>query len=245
VLVFDKGGQWRRFEAVLRDPSGAAGPFDSRLALASDKRIRVVYAPLDTMNTGARVVIVGITPGAHQAALAVHAARRALQDGADAREACWRAKQTAAFAGTMRTNLIAMLDDLGLPGALSLTSSSELFGTAIRLLNSTSALRYPVFVGEENYRGQPDALRQPSLRWMLTDLLPTELGTTPDALVVPLGKKVDAWITALEGDGLLRCPWRLHGFPHPSGGNGHRVRQFANQRASLRRAVASWAGQNR
>jgi hypothetical protein len=34
-----------------------------------------------------------------------------------------------------------------------------------------------------------------------------------------------------------RC---LLGFPHPSGGNGHRIRQFRENEAVLRTGIAEW-----
>jgi hypothetical protein len=200
-----------------------------------------VYAPLDTIKNDVRVVVVGITPGKQQAQLAVNAAVQALRNGADPTTACLKAKETAEFAGGMRSNLITMLDALGLHDVLGLRSTLDLFSTKRGLVNSTSALRYPVFRDGNNYAGSPDALSQHSLRWMLTDLLVTELTTTPDALIVPLGRKVDCWLDWLETERLLPRLPRLDGFPHPSPGNGHRNQQFTENRDQLRRAIAAWA----
>ena len=76
---------------------------------------------------------------------------------------------------------------------------------------------------------------------MLTDIakanLPSELEQLPNALIVPLGRAVE---DALADLGFHRSSKILCGFPHPSGGNGHRVRQFKSEYQSLRRAVHAW-----
>lgn len=62
----------------------------------------------------------------------------------------------------------------------------------------------------------------------------------PEALVVPLGVRVDDAIARLiEVDAIdaSRC---LIGFPHPSASNGHRMRQWANNRKSLKLRARTW-----
>jgi hypothetical protein len=71
---------------------------------------RIIFAPFDTANPGAKVVFVGLTPGVAQLRLALNEAAIALQEGASLDTALDRAKQVGAFAGAMRTNLITMLD---------------------------------------------------------------------------------------------------------------------------------------
>jgi hypothetical protein len=247
--VFDPHGLWQRYEPTLMRRATLDVKTSRELEISNDGPLRVVYAPLDTIKSDVRVVIVGVTPGAQQAQLAVDAAGRALRSGADPLEACRQAKETAEFARQMRSNLIAMLDDLRLHEALGLGSTRELFSPnwSRRLMNSTSALRYPVFWDGRDYNGYrgPDPRDDDSpLQWMLTDLLVTELSTAPKALVVPLGGIVDTWLAWLENlDHEDRLPrlWRLGGFPHPSGNNGHRARIFAENRDRLRERVAAWA----
>lgn len=45
-------------------------------------------------------------------------------------------------------------------------------------------------------------------------------------------------LVAAEQLDVTRC---LLGFPHPSGGNGHRVRQFHENQARLRKEIEDWA----
>ncbi len=80
---------------------------------------------------------------------------------------------------------------------------------------------------------------------MLRSLVRVSLGArvamTPGALVVPLGKAAQDAVSLLAADGLVDPGRSLTGFPHPSGGNGHRVRQYAANRAALAEHVARWA----
>ena len=100
----------------------------SEFVLHKDGALKVVWSPCDHINTGARLAIVGITPGWQQVQIAYTEAQKALKEGLSYPEACKRAKSQVAFAGTMRKNLIAMLDGIGVGLALGIASTDELFG---------------------------------------------------------------------------------------------------------------------
>ena len=104
------------------------------------------YAPWDWVNTDAKVMLVGITAGRHQAEVALGEARRLLLAGASTEEALRSAVASGAFAGSMRTNLIRMLDGIGLAGALHIDSSSQLFDSHFHMVANASAIGWPVFV---------------------------------------------------------------------------------------------------
>jgi hypothetical protein len=53
----------------------------------------------------------------------------------------------------MRTNLVSMLDHIGLASAFGIKTCANLFNPAYERVHFTSALRYPVFVGDANYNG--------------------------------------------------------------------------------------------
>ena len=77
------------------------------------------YAPHnEIVNDRAQVVIAGLTPGWRQMEIALRTMRGALLEGRDAPEACLMAKREARFAGSMRRDLLAMLERLGLPDKL-------------------------------------------------------------------------------------------------------------------------------
>lgn len=123
--------------------------------MADDGKLTVRYCPFDYVNLGARVLIVGITPGLHQMFLSCQAAQRALARGLEGDDVRREACDVASFAGSMRSNLVAMLDGVGLHEVLDLATVSQLFGERSDLLHSTSALLYPVFLRGRNYGGSP------------------------------------------------------------------------------------------
>lgn len=90
--------------------------------------LEIYYAPFDFVNTEARVVIVGITPGWTQMEIGFRQARAVLRNGGTSTQALQKAKRAASFAGAMRNNLVKMLDEIGLQKAMQLKSSCDLFG---------------------------------------------------------------------------------------------------------------------
>lgn len=209
--------------------------------LYADTQLEMFYAPFDTINHSAKLAIVGITPGFQQMEIAYRVARAALALGRDAESASREAKAHASFAGTMRRNLVSMLNDIGINNALEVPDSVVLFETAQTLLHTSSAIRYPVLVRGANYTGHtPQPLQHPVLRGMIFDVLAPELAAVPDALVIPLGKAVECCLAALVSAGSLSRDRCLLGFPHPSGGNGHRKREFERNRDALRMKATNW-----
>jgi hypothetical protein len=205
--------------------------------LGTDNKRAVYYAPFDYINTSARLAIVGLTPGWTQMNVSFVEARKAIDDGETDAETLKRVKRVAAFSGTMRTNLLSMLDDLGVPMALGLGGTAELFEPSGEVLvHSTSALRYPVFVDGRNYSGHPPAARNPLLAGYF-GLLASELASLDGALIVPLGKAVKGIVAHLIAAGDLDPSRILMGFPHPSGANAHRSRMFDQNKASMTQVV--------
>ncbi|WP_367048577.1 hypothetical protein [Streptomyces sp. Je 1-332] len=239
-----------RFAAVVRNLSPETSEADAarqELLLHEEvirgRHLQIYYTPFDRMNVKAKVLLVGITPGVQQLALALQAASRALQAGTSPDDAVRLAKATASFAGAMRNNAVTMLDDIGLARALDIPSASSLFEPDCDLVGSTSALCHAVFVDGKNYTGHGLKIdATPVLRAFAEQVLAAELAATSDALVIPFGGSASAAVElALEATGLSadRC---LLGFPHPSGANGHRMRQFTQERDQLRDAVERWVG---
>ena len=168
-------------------------------------RLEIYYAPFDYVNEKAQLAIVGITPGLQQMEIGLRQAQSALLEGLATREACQRAKQHASFAGRMRTNLVEMLDELGLPPLLGPRSTGDLFGDHCHLLHTTSAVRYPLFVNDANYTGHsPKLLRIPVLRGFVEHVLGPELRGLHHALIVPLGRSVFGGPKGPDQSGLSR-----------------------------------------
>ncbi len=236
-------------EAILSLPE-ASSPGDlsvDPLLLESTDNLLIYYAPFDHINTAAKVIIVGITPGERQMLLAFDAARQALVRGMSAEAVLEAAKRAASFAGSMRSNLAGMLDGIGLHTALGLTSTARLFeDDGWPLLHPTSAVRYPVFKRDrhgspKNYSGTaPDLATSPVLMRYVYHILVPEIVSISNALVIPLGSAVQRTLRRVVQEGHLRSDRCLFDFPHPSGANGSRVKDYAKHRLEMEAVISRW-----
>ena len=188
--------------------------------------VQMTYAPFDHVNHDARIVIVGLTPGRQQATNALAAARRALKEGLDASTASSQAKVFASFSGPMRSNLVRMLDRIGLSRRLGLDSAFQLWAEKAHLAHFTSLLRYPVFIDGKDWSGQPNAVENAAMRRWLDTYTGAELATFTNAVIVPLGPKVSAGLEYLAQQGTINPKLILDGMPHPSGANSERIACF-------------------
>jgi len=150
-------------------------------------------------------------------------------------------KSQASFSG-FRSHLVQWLEYLDIHHRLGLGSAHELWSRkGERYLHPTSAIRYPVLIGGKNYNGtSPSMTRHPALRRYLREVLAPELAEIPNALVVPLGVRVDEAIALLIDEGRIESARCLVGFPHPSGSNGHKTKQWTANRAKLKRKANAW-----
>lgn len=213
--------------AVLRDAPLA---FNPQLQISESGALATYYAPFEHVNTSARVVLVGITPGLHQAHVALSELRTHLRAGRNDAEALRLAKETASFSGPMRNSLIEMLDSVGLQYALGLRNCADLFSGASGLVHYTSALRNPVLAGGQNYTGNPTILRTPYLKSMTDQWLADEVRQLPNALWIPLGKEPTAVLRSFVDRGVLNGDRLLDGLPHPSGANAERIAYFLGRK---------------
>lgn len=215
-------------EAVLA--YSQADRLPEALCIRSDGALETYYAPFEYINEHAPVVICGITPGRQQAQIALAAAKEALLQGKAVSVAQRLAKETASFAGAMRTNLTAMLDDVGLAKRLGLASTAEFFGSRRDLVHYTSALRNPVFRQGKNYSGAPSMVSHSGLRWQLDEHLTEEAEALRTAFWIPLGPKVAEALDYLVRRGVLSKDNVLEGLPHPSGANAERISVFLRRK---------------
>jgi hypothetical protein len=199
-----------------------------------DKKVVVYYAPFEWLNPEARLAIVGVTPGFTQMENAIRVARHELLAGAELDTALRQAKYAASFAGSMRHNLIRMLDDLRVSDFLGCTAEALFTESSSHLLHTTSAVCFPVFVDGKNYTGsRPRLLGSALLMKYVRQRLAPELASLKRAAFLPLGKTVEAALRLLEDEGLIPDGRTIYGFPHPSGANGHRTRQYENSKQRL------------
>lgn len=217
--------------AKHRGGSFLQGDMLSALKLHARGSLSTIWAPFDHVPATAKLVVVGITPGAVQAENALAAFRNALQSGLPPAEASRRAKLAGSFSGPMRDKLVAMLDHVGAPRALGVASFADVFSLRRECVHFTSALRYPVFVNGKNYNGTPDMIRTADLRRVVETHLAAEARALPNAIWLPLGRKPVAALHHLVRMGVLDGRRVVEGFPHPSGENGERVAYFLERKA--------------
>lgn len=205
--------------AAIRTAAQIPAAFD----LAREGSISAHYIPFDWVNPDARIVIVGITPGFTQWMNAMREAQKQLAAGSSSAEALREAKRTGAFSGSMRPNLVALLDHFGLNRWLGIKSCDSLFGGDAHLVHTTSALRHPIFVGGENYNGTPGMTQHQLLQKQLVEHFVQEAQQLKQAVFVPLGPKVSEALAWLVQKGKLDGGRVLDGMPHPSGANAERI----------------------
>jgi hypothetical protein len=202
--------------------------------------VEVYYAPFDRVNTDARIVLVGITPGAYQMRKAIAVAAELAGSELSDDEVLAACKASASFSGPMRNLLVGMLDDVGVAEGLGVSSAAELWDSDRSLASFTSTICYPTFVDGQNYSGESPRIEQIAvLREFAEKILLADLGLARDALIVPLGKRPNEWVRRLAESGEIDTARCLLGMPHPSPGNAHRARQFAERRDDLRQQVAN------
>lgn len=229
---------------ILTLPPGSLSKeqlFVSELLLYEEGDMTIYYVPYEYVNEAAKVMIIGITPGFTQMELAIRSAREDLLKGIPYDQIDKNAKIVASFAGSMRKNLIDMLDQIDLPAAIGIEHSGSLFAERRDLLHTTSAIRYPVFLSGKNYTGHsPAILKSDKLYSYAEHILLSELLAVKDALVIPLGKAVSEVVQAFVDKGYIKKERCLFDMPHPSGANGHRRRLFEENKASMQKQVESW-----
>ena len=210
----------------------------------SEKNIEIYYAPHNEyLNPNAKVFIIGITPGFQQMSTAIATARKELEVNDDIQEIQYKCKVAGRFSGSLRKNIISMLDGIELNKALELQSCSELFEDKDYLLHTISLIPYSVFVNKENYSGHtPKLMKSDFLMKYVYENFISEfknLNTPENILLIPLGKAVEEVLIKLREDGVIKENQILVGFPHPSGANVNRLVQFEKNKDNMIKFIKS------
>jgi len=166
---------------------------NKKFELFSDNNMKIYYAPHnEIINTNAKIFIVGITPGWTQTSIAYKTAHDGLIKSLDFEKIKKECKKNSRFAGSMRKNLIEMLDELKLNRKLHIDSCLELFEEKAEILHTTSMIPYPVFIKGKNYTGfGPKILDNEILKSYLEKYFYKEMKELPNVFIIPLGKPVE------------------------------------------------------
>lgn len=211
--------------------------------IEKEKNLEMYYAPHNEyINREAKIVIVGITPGWTQMKKAFETfvalkAKGKLPINTILKET----KKSASFSGTMRSNLIQMLDECKVQEKLDLPSTSSLFDDNRSILHTTSVIKFPVFYKGKNHTGhQPKIENSALLSKYACNEFADEINSLPESsLLIPLGKRVDNIIDELKQKGKINQVY-LKRFPHPSGANGHRIKEFNKTKGYLIDSIDYW-----
>ena len=182
-----------------------------------EDNIEIYYAAFDYINSKAKIMIVGITPGLQQMLQSFEA----VNEGRSLKEV----KDLSSFKGSMRTTLIKYLDALNINKKLKIKSCESLFNINSKYLHSTSLIKYPVFDKGRNYSGS-GLLKKKILLDFLEVHFVKELKKLDKTIIVPLGNTVSSTIDYLNNEFKLNLKCFLKGFPHPSGLNVRKDIQF-------------------
>ena len=210
----------------------------------SERNIEIYYAPHNEyLNSNAKVFIIGITPGFQQMSTAIATARKELEVNDDIEEIQYKCKVAGRFSGSLRKNIISMLDGIELNKSLDLQSCSELFEDKDYLLHTISLIPYPVFVNRENYSGHTPKLMKSDflMKYVYENFISEfkKLNNPENILLIPLGKAVEEVLIKLREDGVIKENQILLGFPHPSGANVNRLVQFEKNKDNMIKFIKS------
>ena len=189
-----------------------------------EDNIEIYYAPFDYINSKAKIMIVGITPGLQQMLQSFEA----VNEGRSLKEV----KDLSSFKGSMRTTLIKYLDALNINKKLKIKSCESLFNINSKYLHSTSLIKYPVFDKGRNYSGS-GLLKKKILLDFLEEHFVKELKKLDKTIIVPLGNTVSSTIEYLNNEFKLNLKCFLKGFPHPSGLNVRKDIQFKENKIRM------------
>ena len=203
---------------------GTSSIVNKEFLIKKDGNIEIYYAPFDYINSKAKIVIVGITPGLQQMIQSF----QVIKDGKSLKEV----KDLSSFKGSMRTTLIKYMDELKINKILKIKSCESLFNLDNKYLHTTSLVKYPVFDKGMNYSGVSILKKKILLEFIEKNFL-KELKILQNSIIVPLGNTVSSTIDYLNKKHQLKLRCFLKGFPHPSGLNVRKNIQFKENKISM------------
>ena len=198
---------------------------NNKFLINKEGNIKIYYAPFDYVNSKAKIMIVGITPGLQQ----MLQSYEVINQGKSLKEV----KDLSSFKGSMRTGLIKYLDELKINDILKIKSCESLFNKNSKYLHTTSLVKYPVFDKGKNYSGANILKKKILLDFIEKNFL-EELKTLKKSIIIPLGNTVSSTIEYLNYKYKLKLSCFLKGFPHPSGANARKNIQFKENKRNMK-----------
>ena len=187
------------------------------------------YAPFDWINEDADIVLIGITPGRHQASVALKALRASLRKGNSPSDAAKAAKQAASFDGDMREIAALLMNRFQFQKLFGVRSCADLFTDVQTRVHYTSIIRYPVLHWQTkkvkrrpvsrwwDYSGGDKAFKTELLVRSLERDFEVEIQLFKKAWLVPFGPTPALALERLVARGSIARDRVLPGINHPSG----------------------------
>lgn len=213
----------------------------NELLIKKQDNIEIYYAPHNEyVNKRAKIVIVGLCPGWTQTEISIRTAIRECHNNSSVEDILYDCKIAARFAGSMRKNLIKMLDEISLNKQFSLSSCSELFSKEIDILHTTSLIPFPVFINSKNYNGYTPSISNDLFKELINKYFVNEIKQFDNVIVVPLGNVVEKELDKIIKEYHMSNIQVLRGLPHPSGANVNRKKLFEEKKDYLRMQVDTY-----
>lgn len=194
------------------------------------------YIPFEHVNMQAKLVIVGITPGPNQLALAYDTVQKLLQAGRPESEILVEVKKLGAFGSpTMRPNLLKMLRHFRFEKILGVEDADSLWGKNAGLLHSTSVVPHAAFTitksGIKMFAGSFDEVMKSDLfrECFMDCLVPSIREMNQNAQYVGLGPCPQAALQWCVDKGYLRQEQILGSFCHPATTGGSTTRYYLRE----------------
>ena len=181
---------------------------------------KILFEPtgFEYQNTKAKVVIVGITPGNSQL--------KGDREGLDLREI----KRKNAYAGSMRPNLVKMLDYIGVNRLLDIESCSSLWEEDFDKVDMTSLLKEATYELKKDgsktmFKDVKKIAKSEKQTRMLEEGFVKDCSKYEnDVLFVACGPGVYDVLKMLQAKGRIRG--EVVGIAHPSGANTGRIQCY-------------------
>lgn len=200
--------------------------------------IEIYYAPHNEyLNPKAKIFIIGITPGFQQMSTAISTARKELEVSNDIEAIKYKCKVAGRFSGSLRKNIISMLDEINLNEVLEIKSCKELFDEKDYLLHTVSLVPYSVFINKQNYSGHTPKLIKSEflMKYVYENIIEEirKLENFDNIMLIPLGRAVEEVLFKLSDENIINENQILKNFPHPSGANVNRLVQLQENKEEM------------
>lgn len=185
-----------------------------------DEKFAFEPTGFDYVNPKAEVVIVGITPGNSQ--------QKGSREGMSPREI----KRKFAFAGTLRKNMVRMLDYIGLNSLLRIDTCASLWEQDFDRVEMTSLLKDATYVvgqrGKTMFKDTEIIAKSKELSEKYENGFVRDCEQYKQAkLFVACGQGVYDELMKLKGRGVIAAP--VVAIAHPSGNNSIRVKYYMEE----------------